>query len=788
MTNRLLFLIYCLFVVVATSLGQTPTQTIRGIVRDKQTKQALPGAGIRVEAARLSARSDENGEFVLENVPAGRVHLQVESTGYRTYTPEDLLLLSTKALFIEIELTPADIALQETVIRAAQNAFEPVNGLLTLSARSITVDETERIATAVNDPGRAAFSYPGVQTGEDDSENQIVVRGNAPIGVLWRLEGIDIPNPNHFAVIGSSGGGITVFSAQLLSRSDFSTGAMPAEYGNAISGAFDVHFRQGDDERREYRVKAGLLGLDFATEGPIRRGQSSYLINYRYSTLGLLNQFGFNLVGERVSNDFQDLSFNLVFKSKNNRRIATVFGIGGLSEEHYYPVEDPLQRDTFTLNHWEDRIKPANMGVLGATWTFLPDDKSYFKVVAALMGSEIRRESDTLDRQNMRYRFENQRYLDRRLATTLTYHRKLSPRLGIKTGLLFNNVFFDFYKNIAPRSANSDINDRQDRVTVQGEGSTQLLQQYAQLQWQFSPRWALHTGYHLLHLFANGSTSAEPRLSVQYRLSENQRLNFSYGLHGKTLPLMTYYVTDTTGARVNKNLKMLKSHHFVLAWHLFAGGNLRLSAEAYAQRLFNVPVQNDPKSVYWMLNFSEGFPDFPTVSAGKGMNTGIDLAAEKQFSGRWFFLLNASVFSTRFELPGGLIYSTRFDSRFSSGLTLGKEFALRRGGIFQVGGRFLYRGGFRYTPYDPLQSAQAGRYVPLAGAGYTGKVPAYKRLDMRLAWRFNRKKASGNLSLDVQNALNQRNATNVGYNPLNNATFLEYRGELVPVLGFQVDF
>lgn len=766
---------------------ETNTQIIRGIVRDKQTQQSL--AGVRVQAGTITAFSDENGRFLLPKVPTGRVHFTAQMPGYTPYTQEDVLLLSTKALSLEIEMTPEDQQLKETVISTSRNVFEPLNDLAVVSTRSFTVDETERVAAGVNDPGRVALSYPGVQKGEDETENQIIARGNSPIGILWRLEGIDIPNPNHFALIGSSGGGVTVFSAQLLSRSDFSTGGMPAEYGNATAGAFDVHFRHGNDEEREYRTKISLLGIDLSTEGPIRHGRSSYLVNYRYSTLGLLNKMGFNLVGERVSNDFQDLSFNLTFKSKNNKRITTIFGMGGLSEEHYSPVEQGIDRDPSRPDQWEDRVKPANMGVLGATWTFLPDDKSYFKIALALIGSEIQRQSDTLDLQNNRFRYETQRYLDRRLSTSATYHRKLSSTLRLKTGLLLNQVFFDFLKNTTPRTALTDINTLRIPTHVEGNGATQLMQQYAQLQWKFAPRWSLNTGYHAMILMANKTRSIDPRASLQYHINATQHVSLAYGIYSKHLPLMTYYVRDSAGTAINRDLDFLKSHHWIAAWHWYANSSTRLSVEGYLQRLLNVPVETtDPSSTYWMLNYSDGFPDFLVSSQGKGRNTGLDISAEKKFAGRWFFLLTGSALSAKFQLPGGKWYTGRFDTRFSSSATVAKEFALKKDGILQVGGRMLYSGGFRYTPYDPVLSAEEGKYVPLAGAEYSAQVAPYKRLDMRIAWRVNRKKYAGNLSLDIQNVLNIANPFRVGYDPVAKSTFTEYRGSLIPILGWQGDF
>lgn len=773
----------------SVAMSQTPTQLIRGIVRDKETKQVLVGvAVIAGKEGTIGAVTDGDGAFLLEKVPVGRVSLKAQLIGYQPYAAEDILLLSAKELVLDIELSPSKLTLQEAVVSSARQSFEPLNDQLIVSARSFTVDETERVAAGVNDPGRVALSYPGVQKGEDDTENQIIVRGNTPIGILWRLEGIDIPNPNHFALIGSSGGGLTVFSGQLLSRSDFSSGAMPAEYGNALSGAFDVHFRQGNDQKRLYRAKVGLLGLDFTAEGPIKRDRSSYLINYRYSTLGLLNKIGFHLVGDRVNNDFQDLSFNLAFRSKNNKRILTVFGLSGLSVEHYTPVTNPEKRNPSIPDNWEDRVKPAKMGALGTTLTFLPDNKSYLKWVVALTGSGIQRLSDTLNRQDIRFRYDTQRYFDYRIASSLTYNRKLSSRVNFKTGLIFNQIWFDFFKKTAPRTSLTNVNDLQVRTNVNGQGNTQLFQQYAQFQIRLASRWSMQTGYHFMHLFANNTSALDPRGSIQYQPAPNQRISFAYGLYSRHLPLMAYYFTDSTGAQINKNLKLLRSEHFVLAWHYYTKSKFRLSVEAYYQKLFHVPIVNDIKSKYWMLNNSEGFPEFATVSKGNGKNYGLDVSLEKSFSNAWFMLLTGSAYSSFFQPLDGKYYHSRFDSRFSSSATIGKEFSFSRGRILQVGGRFLYSGGFRYSPYDPVQSGIAGKYVALVGSEYTAQVAPYHRLDIRFSWRSNRKKTTTNLSLDVQNVLNTANANNIGYDRTTNTTFTTYRGSLVPVLAYQVDF
>jgi hypothetical protein len=467
MSKKLILLFLILF--CFKSQAQKHFQSIYGQVLDKQTKTPLPGATIIVENSKpqLVASSDENGNFVLNQVPIGRQILVVTYIGYLPQKSEAIILTSAKSVTLKIDLTSGSINAGEVVISANKNAFEPLNELSVVSTRSFTSEETERMPAGVNDPGRVALSYPGVQRGPDDTENQIVVRGNSPIGILWRLEGVDMPNPNHFAVVGSSGGGVSIFSAQLLAKSDFSTGGFAAEYGNALSGAFDVQFRHGNMQQREHRAKIGILGLDFATEGPIKNGSSSYLVNYRYSTLGLLGKMGFYLVGERVTNDFQDLSFNLVFKKKKS--VSTIFGIGGLSEENYFPVKNGQDRNPNRASEWEDRVRPSNMGALGYTYTYMPDSKTYVKAVVALVGSDQIRNSDTLDLQNVRFRYNSERYLDKRLVASVAYSKKISEKFWVKTGLIANLIFYDFFKETKARLNQQDINQRQVNVSVKGD-------------------------------------------------------------------------------------------------------------------------------------------------------------------------------------------------------------------------------------------------------------------------------------------------------------------------------
>lgn len=781
------------------SFAQTPTQTIRGTVLDADTRQPLAGTMVVVTDTDppIGAITNERGEYVLAEVPVGRRQVRATLAGYSESRSDYVILTSTRELVIDLTLAESigEAELNEVNITASEYPHKATNPLSVVSTRSFSAEETQRYAAAVNDPGRMALTFPGVQQGGDDSENDIIIRGNSSFGMLWRLEGIDIPNPNHFARPGTSGGGITVFSAQLLANSDFSTGAFPAEYGNAISGVMDIRFRKGNMEQREYRAKVGLLGLDFAAEGPFRRGRSSYLVNYRYSTLGLLNNLGFYLVGERVSNNFQDLSFNLAFDGKDGKTFVTVFGMGGLSLEHYEPVADPAAREPGVSNQWEDRYQGSNMAAVGMTLTRRIDEKSYLKWVVATMGSDIYREFDTLDLSNNRYRYNTEEYLDQRIVSSLTYSRKLSARTRFKTGLFFNQIFFDFFREAAPRR--TEVLDRIERdISINGKGNTRTYQAYAQVSHRLNEQWTVNAGLHGVLLELNRTGSVEPRLSIQYAPSPRHAIALAYGFHSQMLPLGAYYYQqlDTLAdgsvqsSLPNFELPFIRSRHAVLAYNGLFGQSLRFHAELYLQQLSRVPVEPVP-SDWWWLNNRAGIAQFPLVSEGTGTNYGIDLALEKFFSGGVFFLITYSRFESLYMTRQGIQHSTRFGTRFASTYTLGKEFSFRKGRVLQVGGRVLYNGGFRYTPFDPVLSQQEGTFVPLEGAAFEGQVPPYFRIDARISFRRNGKRTSSILSLDIQNVLNRPNPNNIRYNAVENA--LEFRNHpsgLIPVLSYQLDF
>ncbi len=783
------------------SLQAQQTQSIRGTVRDAETQRPLMGVAVFVEvdARPIGDITDAQGRFLLEAVPVGRHAVRCSFAGYHGFLSEPLILTSSREAVLEVNLTPGldAVTIEEVQITTGNFPTQAANDLSVVSTRSFNAEITGRIPAAINDPSRMALAFPGVQQGEDDSENDIIIRGNSSMGMLWRLEGLDIPTPNHFSRPGTSGGGLTVFSAQLIDRSDFSTGAFAAEYGNALSGVMDIHFRKGNLQERAHRVKIGVLGLDFATEGPFKKNRASYLVNYRYSTLSLLNRAGFHLVGERVDNDFTDLSFNLAFEGKDGKSFTTVFGLGGLSLEHYRPVPEVADRgrgDDFRANEWEDRRQGSNMMAIGLTHKRILDDQSYLRLAVAGTGSFIFRHYNLLDTLNQRSTYRDEEHRDARGIVSLTYHRRLSARTRLKTGVFFHQIFYRFYRESVARTDLFNLDQVNRDLSAQGQGQTRTFQYFAQLTHHLSEKATLHAGLHYYLLGLNRRMTLDPRLALKYELTPRSTLSLAYGLHSQTLPLMLYFYYDQETEQLpNFELPMMRSHHGVLSFSQVLGQSWRVVSELYAQRLFQIPVlrnetgQWNDTTTFWLLNRRESVFD-PFVSEGKGLNYGAEVSIEKTFTQGFFLLVNGSVFRSLFELPDGRRFNTRFASGWGSSYTAGKEFYFKNSTL-QVGGRFLLNGGFRYTPPDWQASLAEERYVPDASQLYDEQVPPYLRLDARLAWFWNARRASGSITLDIQNLTNRRNPRSVGWSTeAQDISYGRHPGGFIPVLGLQFDF
>ncbi|GAB3011068.1 carboxypeptidase-like regulatory domain-containing protein [Spirosoma pulveris] len=771
--------------------AQSFTQTIRGTVVDQSLQTPLPGATVTLltSSPMKGTSTDASGQFRLTQVPVGRQTLQISVVGYKTATLQNITIDAGKELVLPISLEEAVSQLSEITVKPTLDKDKPLNEMAAVSARTFSVEETQKFAAAVNDPARMATAYAGV-VGADDGGNSIVIRGNAPNGLLWRMEGVEIPNPNHFANLGAAGGGISILSAQLLTNSDFLTGAFPAEYGNALSGVFDLRLRRGNNTKREYTIQAGVLGLDVAAEGPFSKGYGgSYLMNYRYSTLGLISKLGIDIgTGDRV---FQDLSFN-VYLPTRKAGAFTLFGFGGLSSSKINALTDSTKW-TSAYESYNENFR-ANTGAIGLTHTLPLGRKALLKTILLASGYENRYQSSRLEpafdyapSQRNDESFLTQKRI---LSTTLTY--KLNPRQTFRAGLIGTQLQYD----LSQKSWEADQQRLLTRIRVTDQTST--VQAFGQWNYRLSEQLTINAGLHYLHLALNGTSVFEPRGSVRWAFSPDKSISLGYGLHSQLQNPATYFVLPTTPSEnmaSNRNLGFSRSHHYVLAYDQRLNSRrdappLRLKVETYYQHLFNIPVSASQHDAFSIINLFDGLTDRSLANTGLGRNYGLELTLEQFLiqaaSGNsLYFLLSSSLYNSEYQGSDQIWRSTRWNGRHAQSLLVGKEW-VSGANVFGVNLKMSYYGGYRYTPVDVAESKRLGETVFVDTQSYTRQFPDYLRPDLRLSWKKNRPRSTRTLSLDLQNFINRRNIFSYYFDPASGLVRTNYANGLIPVLSYRV--
>ena len=760
-------------------------QTVRGQIIDTDTKIPLIGATILVEGIDpvMGTTADLDGNFRLERVPVGRHNFKVSFVGYEPLTVTEVLVTSGKEVVLVIELKESSFSLDVVVVRAFQRKDKPLNSMAMVSARSFSVEETRRYGGGLDDPARMVTAFAGVLTGGDMQDNALSIRGNSPKNVAWRLEGVDIPNPNHFAGGNVAGGGmVSLLSSQMLTNSDFFTSAFPAEYGNALGGVFDIKMRTGNNQKRESTFQIGVIGIDISSEGPFVKGKNAtYLFNYRYSTLGLLANTGI-IPSEQIP-QFQDLSFKLHFPTKKIG-VFNLWGIGGLGYSH-----QPVNTDSTTWVAPWSRIKfdwNINPGAIGLNHRYYNGNKTNFNTTIAVSGVYdkwifTRLNDDLLEKPNL-----NAIQKNGKITLAHQIQKKYNQKISSKTGVNYNQLFYDTKINATiieekPETYAEFINEI---------GTTAFIEAYSQFKYDITPDLILNVGVHTNYFHLTQKYSIEPRTSIKWSFNERQSIALGYGKHSQIEELKIYFVKKEINGQEelpNKNLDFAKSHHFVISHDWLINKNLRLKTEPYLQCIYDAP--GIPLSSYSVINYKQEYA-FKDVMENNsiGRNFGIDFTFERFFNNNYYYLFTTSIFDSKYKGDDGVWRNTLYDRKFAFNLLFGKDFFLQNNrNVLSINLRGNYMGGQRDAPMLWEESIQERMIIYDYDRIYEHQYPAELYADVSLSYRINRKKYSSVWALQVKNITGNKSSR--GY-------YYDYRTEqleentwtvIIPMLSYKIE-
>lgn len=760
--------------VVIRSPSTKFVQTIRGIVLDESTQQPIPGVSVTVVASeKFGAITDEQGKFKIKSIPVGRITIEVGSIGYQSRIYNDYLLGTGKELVLDVWLSESITTMNEIIVTAAKTFTSAATESAITSSHAFTAEETQRFAGSLSDPARMATAFAGV-TGASDDCNSLIVRGNSPRGVLWRVQGIEIPNPNHFTSEGSSSGVVSILSPNIVGKTTFLTGAFPSQYGNALSAVFDVSLREGNDEKREHSLQLGTLGIEASTEGPISRTSSaSYLVNYRYSTLSLLDKFGFGLSDAAHYKDYQDVSFHVnVPSAKSN---LNIFGIGG--ESVYDKNEDNIQDKN-----------GSSMGVAGINYRY--NVHSDLRIAGALSWSttDISRHHEVsgLEAGPLRIR-EN--YQKSYLRTSLSVDNQVTKKLALQSGVIGSFLNYDFYM-INQDPGNPSY---QTILNFSAQDKTATWQVYTSAKHQLHEKLSAYYGIHVLRFNLSKDVSVEPRLGLRWDYQKRSSINFAYGRHSRIENLQYYLARDHQPGgeevQINQNLSFTRAHHVVLGHHYKVNDRHALKTELYYQRLEDVPVQANPSTLYASINEDTGFITDTLLNQGSGRNYGIEASLERTFSDHFYYMINGSYFQSLLSIDGQHENNTAYNGNYSFHLLGGKEFVVgQRNRHLSINLKMTGAGGRRYVPIDIGLSKLFKTQIYDWARAFDPKMPDYFRMDFQLAYRLSKPTWEIEFTLDIQNITDHRNASYYYYDARQETIKLKRQVGFLPLLACKVKF
>lgn len=752
--------------------GQTPTQTIRGQVSDAASGAPLPGVSVLLLDSEpvKGTTTDENGAFRLQQVPVGRQSFRFSFVGYEPGFLRDIMVNSAREVILNISLRELVTEMDELVVQPANIKTQPINDMAISSARQLSMDEASRYAGGFDDPARLAASFAGVAGNLQD--NALVVRGNAPKGMLWQIEGVQVPTPSHFAdIVSIGGGGITALSSQMVADSDFYTGAFPAEYGNALSGVFDLNFRNGNNRRYQHTVKAGVIGIDIASEGPIS-GDASYLFNYRLST--------FSLIAPLLPEGAETIRYqNLAYKINVPVQRAGTFsfwGIGG-SDKSGGPAEDSPDEWVYNYDR-EDVESPTWFGAAGLNHRILLASQAYLSTSLAGTGNGFRWNLDRYtDDASKLYQREYIRNSAGKLTAKSALNVKFSSNHTNRTGFIVNRMGYN------QETRFSDDPSLPLQLIADENGHSFLYQAYSQSRYQFDD-FLFTAGVHAQKFELTEAQSIEPRFSAQYKPNQNS-FSLSYGRHSMVEPLFIYFADPA-----NRTLNFTRADHFVAGFSRSISDHLFLNLEFYYQNLSDVPVIAD--SSFSVLNMEQDwFLNEPLENDGAGENYGIDLTLERYLANGWYGLFTGSLFESTYRGGDRILRNSRFNRGYIFTFLGGREWEFRSNEnvrFFSVNGRVNFMGGKRISPVNEPRTFQNREVFYDETRAFANREPMVVYGDMTLEYRKNRQNIASVWSLQIVNLTGYKEFYGYVYNLRLDRIDEDRESLIVPNLSYKVEF
>ena len=763
-------------------------QTVRGTIKESFTERAIDSVVVTLLSENvkyMETTSDAKGNFVFTNVEIGFYDIQFNHPNYKPFIQPAITVTVSKETVLNSVMENSAKNLDEVEVTFTKERGVPNNEMANGSVFSIEPGDARRIAGGLDDPIRVAGTLPGVTASSSFSANFVSIRGNSPRSLKYQMEGVELPNPTHFARIGGSGGTFTIFSMQLMDKSDFYTGAFSSQFGDALGGVFDVKFKKGNSQQHEMTFQIGSLGVDLGSEGPLsKKNNSSYVVNYRYATVGL------GRIGNPSSPTYQDFSFNIDVPLAKSKAKLQFFGIAGTSDRTRSALLDSAD--------WKESLDRTTLYLasttvsVGGVYKKFVGEKSVFK--ATIVGSYSKQSDNKFYVQND-FSIVNQKineYVSVPITGALSFKHKFGQRHSNITGVSYNTTAHDW------RAEKYSFDQNRQIILMNGSGRSNLFQAYTQSKFSLTEKFEILAGVHFLHYDVTNQKTIEPRVSLNYQLNSKHSFSLSSGMHSQVENYATYLYeqTNSMGETVfpNKNLGLAKAIHYIIGYKGKVFTNHRLRIEAYYQQLYNVPVDSFTFST---INLEELSDLRALTNGGTGQNYGIDIGFERYTDNCLYYIFNSSFWRSYYTSGDGIQRSSAFDNKFNLRFIVVKEYKLRasatkkgvdRFRAFSWNESFNVLGGQVYTPLDFVNSKLEQETIYDESLAFTQTGETLLFLDFNFSYTINKKERKTVWAIQIKNLLNNGNALYREYDTVLNQEVVVKSTSFFPNIYYRLEF
>lgn len=775
---------------------------IKGKVTEEINNQSIPFANVILEGTTIGATTDIDGNFRIENISPGVYNLTCSFVGFKTVTVEEVSVDNVKIAVVDIKMNSESELLGEVVVQTSSFSKQEESPV---SVKSINATEILRSPGGNRDISKVIQTLPGVSS-SSSFRNDIIIRGGAPNENRFYIDGIEVPNINHFATQGSSGGPVGMTNVNLIKSVDFYTGAFPANRGNALSSVMELKQIEGDSEKKTGSITVGSSDFGLTFNGPISK-KSTLLLSARRSYLQLLFK-ALKLPFLPTYNDFQ-FKQTINFNDKNK---LIIMGLGAIDDFRLNQSvnEGVTDKNDSTRNDYILGYLPVNTQwnyTVGANWTHFSKN-SYQTIVLSrnmLNNSAIKYRDNIENPANLILNYNSQE-IENKLRIENTY-RKKEWKLNYGVGYEFAKYTNSTLNQVAINGISKTIDFSSELALHKMSAFTQLSKPF------FKNRVLLSGGVRTdfndySTQLLNPLEQLSPRFSIAYNLTEKWSLN---GNIAKYYQLPSYTILgyrNSLGALENKNVKYVSNNHFIAGLKYTPQKFLQVTLEGFYKRYYDYPFSiNDSVS---LANLGSDFGvigNEAVASISEGRAYGLEFSAQQKLNKSIYGILSYTYSKSEFQDKNGSFVASAWDNRHILNVTIGKKFKKD----WEFGAKFRLLSGSPYTPYDVALSSQIAVWdVTQQGVLDWNRInternPLSHGLDVRIDKKFYLKKMTLNVYFDVQNIYNfkangqpfitvQKDVNGVPVINSSNPTqynlqrIANTNGTLLPSLGLMIDF